>query len=176
MSGQKRKSQEQKLIPIFKNLKEMNISISEATITKEDAKIVMEWRNNSETLKMFYNQKVKTWDTFWKEYSDEYFKSINLTPCFALLEGRKIAFLRSLKYDIPELSGISFDIDINVSPDMRGKGIGTSVIKVFCNQIFSNGVDHVIAEVKKINLASARAFEKSDFVLFDVLNLSDMMD
>lgn len=143
------------------------MDIVEAKITEEDARIVMEWRNDPETRKMFYNQELKTWDIFWKEYSGEYFKEISLTPCFAHQGGRKIAFLRSSKYDIPQLPGKSFDIDINVSPDMRGKGIGTSVIEVFCNRIFSFDVDNVIAEVKKINLASARAFEKAGFVLFD---------
>ncbi len=143
------------------------MNIVEAKIIEEDAKIVMEWRNDSETRKMFYNQELKTWNFFWKEYSDDYFKEISLTPCFAYHEGEKIAFLRSSKYNIPQLPGKSFDIDINVSPDMRGKGIGASVIEVFCNKILSFGVDNVIAEVKKINLASARAFEKAGFVLFD---------
>ena len=145
----------------------MNIYLVDAKISEDEAKIVMEWRNDPETRKMFYNQELKTWDVFWKEYSSEYFKTISLTPCFALQEGRRIAFLRSSKYDIPQLCGKTFDIDINVSPDMRGKGIGTSVIEIFCDRIFASGADNVIAEVKKINLASARAFEKAGFMFFD---------
>lgn len=145
----------------------MKINLVEARITEEDARIVMEWRNDSETRKMFYNQELKTWNIFWKEYSSEYFTALSLTPCFAQEEGRKIAFLRSTKYDILQLPGKTFDIDINVSPDMRGKGVGTFIIEIFCNRIFSYDVDNVIAEVKKINLSSARAFEKAGFVHFD---------
>jgi RimJ/RimL family protein N-acetyltransferase len=143
------------------------MNIVEAKIIEEDARIVMEWRNDSDTRKMFYNQELKTWDTFWREYSKEYFGKMSLTPCFAQQGERKIAFLRSSKYDIPQLAGVSFDIDINVSPEMRGQGIGSSVIKIFCDRIFSSGVDNVVAEIKKINLPSMKAFQKANFVFFD---------
>jgi RimJ/RimL family protein N-acetyltransferase len=145
----------------------MKIYLEKAKKTEEDARIIMEWRNDPETLKMFYNQELKIWDFFWKEYLNEYFTPASLTPHFALLEGKRIAFLRSSQYPISGLDGVTFDIDINVSPEMRGKGLGTEIIEMFCNHIFLEGADNVMAEVKKINISSAKAFQKAGFILFD---------
>lgn len=145
----------------------MDIYFEEAKKIEEDAQIIMEWRNDSETRKMFYNQELKIWNLFWKEYKNEYFNETALTPCFAIFNTEKIGFLRSSHYEAPELLGKTFDIDINVSPKLRGKGLGSLIIEKFCDHIFSKNIDTVIAEVKIINRASARSFEKAGFLIHD---------
>ena len=60
------------------------------------------------------------------------------------------------------------EIDIAVSPDMRGKGVGTKLLKEGCQTyLIASDVDYVIAEVKKENMASIRIFENAGFMMHE---------
>ncbi len=145
----------------------MSLSLELAKKEERDARIVMEWRNDSEARKMFYGQEPKVWESFWPEYYNEYFDSENIHPCFAILDSEKIAFLRSSLYESKIEGKITYNIGINMSLKFRGKGYGSEVLNLFCDYIFEQGVEVIIAEVKKINPISKRAFLKSNFILYD---------
>jgi RimJ/RimL family protein N-acetyltransferase len=146
----------------------MSLKLETCNKSPEDAKIVMLWRNNPETRQMFYNQEEKEWESFWLEYQETYFLEENLPPYFVVNEiNEKVGFLRSSKYKRDDLAGKTYDIDINVNPSMRGKGYGTDIIKMFSDFIFSSGADQIVAEIKKINPASIKAFKKAGYEIHD---------
>ncbi|MCB0273037.1 MAG: GNAT family N-acetyltransferase [Bdellovibrionales bacterium] len=145
----------------------MYIYFEKARKTQDDAKLIMKWRNDPHTLEMFYDQTPKKWPSFWQEYQKDYFQKNALTPRFAKLEGKKVAFLRSSSYVDKKISGKVFDIDINLAKPYRNKGLSSVILEKFARIIFASGADTIVAEVKKTNLASIKAFERAGFVFFD---------
>jgi N-acetylneuraminate synthase len=151
-------------------MKNMFIYLEAARKCESDAKLVMEWRNDPETLKMFYHSKPKYWDSFYYEYCNEYFKDVDLLPVFALFKGEKVGFLRFNKYKDDKIKGNVADIDINLSPQKRYLGLGAEIIKKGVYYLFNKGYETVVAEIKQINIASIRAFEKAGFLYFDSMD------
>ena len=135
--------------------------------TEADCRLVMDWRNDPETLLMFYHSKPKEWVPFLREYKKDYFKNAGLLPRFALYGGKKIAFLRFSNYK--EIQGLqnTVDVDINLRPASRGRGLGARVLKEAKKWIFSEGHKAAVAEIKVENKASIRAFKKAGFRFLD---------
>lgn len=141
----------------------MFIFLEEAKKSPEDAKKVMEWRNDPTTLSMSFRGSPKQWPDFLDEYIREYFPDVPVPPHFALYQGESAVFLKIKKNQNHSSHG-SFDIDINVNPKLRGKGIGTLAIKKFSELVFQKPeVERLIAEIKIENKASIRAFQKAGF-------------
>lgn len=134
------------------------ISITPVSKTNNDAKLIMDWRNDSITRKNSLNQSVKTWDTFREEFYNNYFKNI---PLFALYNRQKIAFVSFLFHEDNSLK-----IGINLAPDFRGKGLSTPIIKESINYIKNNypNIKTIIAEIKETNLPSIKAFTNNNFI------------
>ncbi|MEZ4820517.1 MAG: GNAT family N-acetyltransferase [Bdellovibrionota bacterium] len=145
----------------------MYIYFQEIKKNKTHAKRIMEWRNDPTTLKMFYHSTPKTWKSFWEEYQNEYFKTDPLLAHFAYMGDNAIAFIRSTPYFDKGISGKVFDIDVNLDRKYRGKGLGSLIINNYASLIFKLGATKLIAEVKKINTASIKAFENAGFTYLD---------
>lgn len=138
-----------------------------ASRSEEDCRRVMDWRNNSQTLKMFYHSKPKEWSSFRKEYLKTYFKNRGLAPKFATHRRQKVAFLRFAPYhEIPQLTK-AVDVDINVDPHKRGRGLGARAIHSAKRWAFIKGYKAVVAEIKIKNAASVAAFTKAGFKEWD---------
>ena len=140
----------------------MNILFRNAQKNQRDARLIMTWRNDPVTLAMFYHQEPKVFRSFWSEYLSDYFRHSELPPVFALIADHEVAFLRNNFYLHPKLPHNCVDIDINVAPKMRGKGIGTAVILAMTTRLLKR-YDCVAAEVKKSNTASIKAFKNAGF-------------
>ena len=58
------------------------------------------------------------------------------------------------------------EISVNLSPDRRGGGVGTTVIRMGCDQFFDARPDAslIVASIKHENIVSQRAFAKAGFV------------
>jgi len=151
-------------------MKTMFIHLESAKKCESDARLVMTWRNDPETLKMFYHSQPKRWESFYTEYCTEYFTNPDLLPVFAYAEGETVGFLRFNAYEDAGIPGNVVDIDINLRPSKRGQGLGTEVLKRGVSHLFDKGYDAVIAEVKQMNIASIRAFEKAGFSYVDSMN------
>ena len=162
------KSKKSKDISI--QMKNIFIYLETAKKCELDAKLVMEWRNDPETLKMFYHSKPKYWDSFYTEYCNEYFKDDELLPVFALFKGEKAGFIRFNKYRDDKIQGSVADIDVNLNPQKRGLGLGAECIRKGAYHLFDKGYETIVAEIKQINIASIRAFEKAGFLYFDSLD------
>jgi len=145
----------------------MSIRLETAKKSESDAKLVMEWRNDPETLRMSYHSTPKKWDSFYQEYCEEYFRDTELFPVFALLEDERISFLKFNKYGDHDFKGNTAEIGINLCPQKRGMHLGTAIIKAGAQYLFNKGYATIVAEIKQINIASIRTFEKAGFVHLD---------
>ncbi len=60
------------------------------------------------------------------------------------------------------------EVGIGVAPAMRGKGVGTELLRRGCENYLGNwGVTYILAEIKKTNVASMKIFERVGFVLHE---------
>ena len=141
----------------------MPIEFENVKKCEADAKLIMDWRNNPTTLKMFYHSELKQWDTFYTEFCETYFVDEDLPPVFAIDQGQRVGFLRFNPYCEELLQGRGTDIDINIDPDQRGKGYGAAIIKAATQRQRHKGYDWIIAEIKQINDASVNAFQKAGY-------------
>lgn len=135
---------------------------------KEDADLVMKWRNDPITLSMFYHSEPKAMPDFYQEFIDTYFAETRCPPVFAVKDGARVAFLKFSQYhEYGSSSQYIVDISINVNPAHRQSGIGTKVLREVSELLRKRGVDGVIAEIKENNAASLRAFEKAGYIVID---------
>lgn len=130
---------------------------------EEHARSIFDWRNDPVTLRNSYHSEPKEWDKFLQEYLSGYFNFPDLPPLFALKDGQKVAFL---KFDpVEDFAGKSegvrrrcCSISINIGPEYRGKGLGSSLLQAIKPWIKQQGYDAVYGEVKVQNEISRKAF------------------
>lgn len=131
---------------------------------EDDARLILQWRNDPETLRMSFHQTPKVWDRFYPEFSEEYFTFPDLPPLFACSGQERVAFLRMRPINHPLENGRrTCDISINVAPQWRNRGIGTLILKAVKLWVAQQGYEALYAEVKVENAASRKAFEAADF-------------
>ena len=101
----------------------MDIKIIHVNKNDEDAKLIMEWRNDKDTLQNSFNQSPYNWNDFQTIFYNKYFEN-QLCPLFATYNNEKIAFIGSM--DTSDKKTI--DISININPKYRNKGIGGEIV------------------------------------------------
>ncbi len=150
-------------------MSEQAISFQECQPIAEDGRLILEWRNNPSTLKMFYHSKPKEWDSFWQEYVNEYFLDPALPPLFATLNSERVGFFKFSAVDMPiDKVGRAIDVSINIDPDKRGQGLGTRSLCALSEYFKTKGsVDCIVSEIKKANAASIKSFAKAGYVFLD---------
>lgn len=136
------------------------IKISLVKKTDDDGKLIMKWRNDPITRKMFYNSDVKEWDTFKNIFYDKYFENI-VPPLFAMLDGEPIAFIGFMD----NIEEKEHHISININPEHRGRGFAPVIISNVLIFISKNIdiFDKVVAEIKMNNVPSIKTFERAGF-------------
>lgn len=131
---------------------------------EEHARLVMEWRNDPQTLAMSYHGAPKLWPDFFREFCDEYFVFADLQPLFVLTGAQRAAFLRFKPAPHPEdLNRRCCEVSINVAPLWRNKGIGQKVLQQAQVWAAQQGYDDLYAEVKRENAISIKAFLHAGF-------------
>ena len=70
----------------------MMVALEIVLKTKENARLVASFRDDAEAKRMSLHQKPKTEDEFYKQFCGYYLLK-DLSPLFASVEGRKIAFI-----------------------------------------------------------------------------------
>lgn len=131
---------------------------------EEQARLVMNWRNDPQTLAMSYHSAPKEWPEFFHEFCEEYFLFPDLPPLFVLSEGQRAAFLRFRPVTDPEnQQRRCCDISINVAPAWRNKGIGQKALQQVQSWTQLQGYEVLYAEVKSCNTVSIKAFQHAGF-------------
>src|ERR1700758_264772 len=88
---------------------------------ESDARLVMQWRNDPETLQMSYHSLAKQWKDFYPEFLRDYFAFPDLPPLFLIHDKQRAVFLRFRPVPNPfSIKRRCCDISIIVAPDLRG--------------------------------------------------------
>ena len=141
---------------------ELKIEICSA---QEDCgRLIMDWRNDPETLKASFHRKPKVWEAFWPEFTGSYFEDPALPPLFVLADGERAGFLKFETMAHPrDLRGTVIGLSIVMAPSFRGRGLGTKALQAALFYLQQRGVDSAVAEIRRENTASVRIFEKAGF-------------
>ncbi len=126
----------------------------------EDAKIIMDWRNDEITRIMSFNQNLKIWNTFKDEFYNNYFSN-TIPPLFAFLNDQKIGLIGF----VDDTNNNNTIININIAPEYRGKKLGIQMINSAIQYIENNHKQYnkITAHIKEKNIASIKTFEKANF-------------
>ncbi|MGZ3633973.1 MAG: N-acetyltransferase family protein, partial [Parachlamydiaceae bacterium] len=130
---------------------------------REDGLLIMEWRNDSQTLANSYHTTAKVEIPFLYEFFTEYFCFPQLPPLFAVKDGKRVAFLKFEPCEDFAFTGRGRPhrccaLSINVAPEFRGKGIGSALLKAIQPWIQQQGFESLYGEVKVDNQISRKAF------------------
>lgn len=152
------------------NIDQNELSLEILPRSDSAARLIMEWRNDPHTLRMFFTGQKKTWPAFKEEFLRDYFSDAGLPGFFVIHEGQRKAFLRLRRIHNPwKPLAPTCDISVNVMPDMRGRGLGKAGIKLACEQAAAMGIREVVAEIKVENPESAQAFKSAGFLEVDTI-------
>lgn len=136
----------------------------------ENARLIMEWRNDPETRRMSFHSEPKQWESFYRHFKESYFSFPHLPPLFVIENGQRVAFL-SLKPVtdplVPERK--CCEVSIHVAPEHRGRGIGTQSLRLIKEFALTQGINSLFAEIKSENTASQKAFEQAGFSKIDAI-------
>lgn len=130
-----------------------------------DANLIMQWRNDPETLRMSMHTQPKIWDSFYHEFLQRYFNLPDLPSLFILYEGERAAFVNFETVEHPEhlINRRCAEVSINVCPAFRGKGLGTTALKILKEWAQQQGYDDLFAKIKIENISSQKAFLAAGF-------------
>lgn len=125
---------------------------------QEDALDILHWRNDILTRTMSRTDTIIDEERHW-----EWFCGVIADPRRLLLigvnAGHKIGMVR---FDHRDCGG--WEVSITVTPEMRGKGMGSQLLKTSLAHFFSVNTDtFLLAEVKRQNVASCHLFESLGF-------------
>lgn len=144
------------------------ITFQDAQPTEADAAMVREWRNDPTTLKFSFHTEKKTWPSFLHEFCEQYFPGGRLAPLFALHKGERIGFLRFRPYRLAGEEGEeAVEVNVNLAPQFRGLGLGAEVIRRATELLMERGFTVAVAEIKRDNTPSIRAFERAGYLFYD---------
>ena len=132
-----------------------SIRLRKATL--DDCRTLFDWRNDPVTVAMSLVSEPVPWENHvaWFESSLQNPKRHLLV---AELAGQPVGTIRF--DDVDDTAEIS----ITVSPDQRGKGMGTSLLDAADGWAREElGLDRVIARIKETNPASIAIFKKSGY-------------
>ncbi len=129
-------------------------------VTDDDCKYLWVWRNDPKIRNFFLNTGVIPWEEHKKWFYSK-IKDTN-TKIYIVHQGEnKVGVIRF------EIEKDSVKVSVNLNPEFFGKGLGSKIIKLG-TEIFlkeTKTKKHIIAKIKKDNIASQKAFEKAGYLL-----------
>jgi len=132
------------------------INLTKAGIT--DINDIFEWRNHPDIRKNFFNQELLSWEEHEKWFMAK-LKDPDATAYMAYYKKEKIGTIRF------ESNEYAIKTSVMLNPLFLGKGLGPRVIKRGVEEYIKEKKPdmQIIAEIKKENVASIKAFEKAGF-------------
>ena len=132
------------------------INLTKAGIT--DINDIFKWRNHPDIRKNFFNQEMLSWD----EHEKWFMARLNDPDATVYMAYRRKEKIGTIRFEANE-SAIKTSVMLN--PLFLGKGLGSKVIKLGVERFImeKKPVMQIIAEIKKDNITSIKAFQKADF-------------
>lgn len=132
--------------------------------SKEDAEAIRIWRNDPIALAMSLTYtKEKTLEEFFPEFIRNYFSDA-LPSLFAVLEEKRIGAIR---FDPGKAENQKKGVEISliIAKEERNKGLGGAILLAIEPFLRRNGIETVIAKIKKGNLPSIKVFSRAGYSL-----------
>jgi len=146
----------------------MEIKIRKAKIN--DCKDVFNWRNDELTRKVSFSSDPVSYDDHLRWFNDSLSDPSRTIYIGENHNGNKIGVIRldRRNKDVAEFN-------INIAPEMRGKGYGSRLIELACVSYSQEyGQCLFLARIKKDNLASFKTFKKAGFIELFEYNDKDL--
>lgn len=135
-----------------------NVDIKLRTIETHDINKLFEWRNNPDIRSKSFN----TAPILWAEHEKWFKAKINdpYTAIYMAYCGQND--IGSIRF---ENKGDAVKISVMLNPSFIGKGFGAEIIRSAVEKYVSERKVNkaIIAEIKKDNIASVKAFQKAGF-------------
>lgn len=126
----------------------------------EHSRLIWLWRNDPITRQMSRNSNV----TPWKSHQSWYTQTLQNPKKVLLIAYQGGTAAGMVRFDF--LEPAYAEININLNPTLRGKGLGHEVLKSACQYGFNQlHLKRIYAEIKMDNTASIHIFEDLGFVL-----------
>ena len=134
------------------------VSFETCRPVEDDARQALAWENDTDTLTITLDRTSKVWDEFWQEFRRACFRD-PLPPGFALLAGKRVAFLRFGPAVHPRgLAGTTVHISMVASREAYGPEFVAALLDAVSSDLTLAGVDSVLAEVSEDDAATLGLF------------------
>jgi len=135
-----------------------NGEISLRGVQANDMQDLFNWRNHPDIRKNFFNTKPISWDEH-KRWFKEKIGDSKTTIYMAYCQAQKIGTVRF------ENKENAIKTSVLLSPDYIGKGLGAEIIRIGTDRFIKDKspTKPIIAEIKKDNIQSIKAFQKAGF-------------
>ena len=132
------------------------INLRKVEIT--DINDMFEWRNHPDIRKNFFNQEMVSRD----EHEKWFMAKLNDPDITVYMAYHRKERIGSIRFESRDRV---IKTSVMLNPDFLGKGLGPKVIKLGVERFImeKNPDMQIIAEIKKDNVASIKAFEKAGF-------------
>ncbi len=133
--------------------------ISLSIATENDCRDIWSWRNHPEVRKNFFDPEPVSWENH-KRWFDSRLKDKDTKIYMASSGDGKIGVIRFY----PEEHVIK--VSVNLNPNFFGRGLGSEIIRLGTQKLLDEmkSKTPVIAEVKKDNIISQKAFLRAGYI------------
>ena len=139
------------------------MEITQRTATLGDAALLLTWRNNPSAREFSLHSEQIPLDEHLKWLSDR-LERVQLEPFFIVAVDHKMIGMSRL--DIASGPADKYEISILVDPDQHGKGVGTRILNMTCESLFSLHPDKtIVAKVHEHNFISQKLFANAGLEL-----------
>ncbi len=160
--------------PFFKKIHQKRIKkqVTFRAVEKEDKDLIVSWLNKPHIGKWFYGQGLKNTLKLLDEYING---SKDCMFWIGVEKKHPFVFFITSNIDKPtdaltkycELSGDAICMDVAIGDtDYIGRGLGSTLIQQFLNQMFSK-IDEVLIDPEKTNLQAINAYQKAGFEIIE---------
>ncbi len=126
---------------------------------KQDCEVIWRWRNDNTTRKYSFNTEFIPYEKH-KAWFEDVLRDENRKILMVEEEDNTVGVIR---LDINPKNRVA-EININIAPQQRGKGLGLLGTKNAGRYAFEFlNIKEIIAKIKKENIASVKMFSRADF-------------
>jgi len=172
-------------------VQEGNLALRTMEETEADLRLFLQWMTDPQTMKYWDGMtEIFDYDRVCRHYREHMEEGV--TPCFIVLDGEAIGYLQFCEIPDAEANDLPpeeyarfvrddekvFGIDLFIGrADLRGKGIGTRLLKMTCRLLFEQyGADHITIDPKSHNARAIRCYEKVGFQHYFVAPQRELQD
>lgn len=128
--------------------------------TTDNAKIILDMRNEIEVRNNSFNTEIKLFNDFYYDFNNNYFKFVK--PIFIKENNKIVGYIGFTKENV-------FYFNIIINKEYRGKKYGYKSIQLALIYLYNNykNIKEIYAIVKFENVGSNKIFSKNNFILIE---------